>query len=91
MIPGSRIGARKVFSSHKHYWIEVSKDPKYIKGMRNVVGSIKRKHEDPSLDLLKLNDQRVKNFIRKESRIWECTRCGLIQYADDMPDEDGET
>ena len=88
--PPMRMAAKKFFKSHKHEWIELTKDPKYLAKMRNVVGSIERKH-NPNLDLTKINKGQVKNFIRKETKVWKCWKCGLTLYSDDMPDEDGAT
>jgi len=86
-----KLKAKKVFKSHKHEWEELTNNPRYLKKMRNVVGSIKRKHDNPNLDLLKLNKAKVKNFIKDETRVWRCKKCGLIMYSDDMPDQDGAT
>ncbi len=85
-----KLRAKRVFKSHKHEWEELTNNPEYLKRMRNVVGSIKRKH-NPNLDLMKLNKAKVKNFIRNETRVWRCKKCGLTVYSDDMPDQDGVT
>jgi hypothetical protein len=79
------MSAKKILSTHKHDWVEVTNNEKFLKRMRNVVGAIKRKTE--AVDLTKLGTQQVRKFIREESRVWYCRRCGIIQYSDDLPDE----
>ena len=83
-----RMAAKRVFQSHKHQWMEITRNQEELKKLRNVVGAIKRKQEE-GVDITKITPQQTKNFIRKETRIWKCIRCGQVLFADDEPDEDG--
>ena len=85
--PEKKLAAKQVFKSHIHDWVEVTNNEKFLKRMRNVVGAIKRGH-DPEADIMKLTTHKVKNFIRKECKIWYCRRCELIEFSDDEPPEE---
>lgn len=90
--PPKKLKAKKIFKSHKHEWEDLTNNKKWLKTKgRNLVGGVKRKLDNPNLNLLKLNKNKVKKFIRKEGRFWRCKKCGLIIVSDDMPDQDGAT
>jgi len=66
----------------------VTRNKNELKKLRNVVGAVKRKQGE-EVDITKITPQQAKNFIRRETRLWKCTRCGQELFGDDMPDEDG--